>query len=815
MHATGVVLFSYRFAGMDNTIELALPGLALTLTRFGILTVFASVVVGFLSGIAVRSSGGIGAQVLQRFDVGGQLLLIYSTVLALLECTLITQPKPARELAGVELDVTEIEDDQMLYDESTAYFTSGMVIIIALCMQHNKSISSLSTNIAVSSAVAKAASVFIDANDESTDADIYDKSEAIAMFFRYSSAALLIVVMFLPRAVLKPIYIKSRYKRSQVAPGAGIVQSLPMTARPMIILYSFIMLPSCLIVSVPTVILPFIEACTRYYGGGYYDVSPPLTVVLGYVVSFWSVASLSMLNHYLPDGGGELFKKFSALTFLTAICLVFAAPAFPDWLSEGVIMMESGKSPRALFAKSFNNPYATISSMGEQLIRGKKSGSGGWGLVAAIMATLMALTGPLELREKKYATGRKDSFFLFRLMLFSIMFGCGVSWFILMQNMSEVDFLVLILSTASCMAVSFFGTVATVLGYFLELESFDEAIQVSYVWVASFPIFLAVSSIPQFVLKGNVHPFGAGGWASTFLSIYGVTALTFSLALRSRKTKNRDTRSIGNMSCVTAFICAICVLYGRFGIAGLDADFNVVTTIGNPASVIGTFLAAIILLGLEGESSPEGRGNRLRPTAPKSGCKLPSFTNIKNLNSSTKFVPPLMGSVTVFLYASLYVVLVRGSGFLFFEKIASNYDEVYKASSAKIPDSTKVQIDDLAALYQKALVQNKSMSASAKLAGAGFWTSPDPFGPLLHLGGVAACIPSLYLLSQYLWSGGGGSTSTISAAGVTLALPLNAIPIFLCRGIPSLQAAAWVALIGGLFQLFNMRFLDRQSKMRI
>jgi hypothetical protein len=107
------------------------------------------------------------------------------------------------------------------------------------------------------------------------------------------------------------------------------------------------------------------------------------------------------------------------------------------------------------------------------------------------------------------------------------------------------------------------------------------------------------------------------------------------------------------------------------------------------------------------------------------------------------------------------------------------------------------------------------MYASAKLAGAGFWTASDLFGPLLHLGGVAACIPSLYLLSRYLWSGGGGSTNSMSAATVTLMLPLNAIPIFLCNGIPSLQAAAWVALVGGVLQLFNMRWLDKQAKMRI
>ena len=814
VHATGVVLFSYRFAGMDMTIQLALPGLSVSLTRFGIVITLASILVGFLAGLAVRSRGGYAADLLKRFDVAGQLLCIYSIALALLECTLLTQPLPAKELAGIELDITEVEDEQMLYDESYAYFTSAMIIIIALCMQYNKSISSLSTNVALSSAFGKAISIFIEANDESTRMD--DGSDSVAVFFRYLSATLLIIVMFIPRNVMKPVHVKSKYKRVHPAPGAGMVESLPRMARPNIILYSFVMLPSILVVSVPSVIQPFIGACSSFYGS-YYEVSAPVSTILGYILAFWGVASLSMLNHYLPDAGGELFKKFSALTFLMAVGLIFAAPSLPDWIVDGMLMMGAGKSPKLLLQNSFNNPYATLSSLGAELLRGKKSKSGGWGLVAAIFAALLAITGPLELRERKHSTGRKDKYFLFRLMTFSLLFGCGVSFFIVSQSMSEEQFLSLLLTGVASMAVSFFGTVATVLGYFLELDSFEEAMQVSYVWVASFPLFLGISSIPQLILKGKIHPFGTGGWASTYLSIYALTGLAFALGLRSRKTKNKDTRATGNLSCVASFICAISVLYGRFGVAGLDADFEVATILGIPTSILGTFLVAPFLLVLEGESSGEGRGNRLkRPSGAgqKTKSRLYSFMNIKNLNPTTKFVPPLMGSVIVFLYASLYVIFVRGSGLLFFEKVAVNHEEVIQAASGQ-PEDGKPKLDDLATLFQKAMVHNKAMYASAKLAGAGFWTSPDIFGPLLHLGGVAACMPSLYLLSRYLWSGGGGSTNSISAAHVTLALPLNSIPIFLCRGIPSLQAAAWVALVGALLQLFNMRLLDKQSKMRI
>jgi hypothetical protein len=94
--------------------------------------------------------------------------------------------------------------------------------------------------------------------------------------------------------------------------------------------------------------------------------------------------------------------------------------------------------------------------------------------------------------------------------------------------------------------------------------------------------------------------------------------------------------------------------------------------------------------------------------------------------------------------------------------------------------------------------------------GSGFWTSDSLFGPLLHLGGIVAVLPTLYLLYQKRWQG-----QPVPASQITLALPLNAIPLLLCRGIPSLQAAALVAIVGGLMQVLNLKNADRQSKMRI
>jgi hypothetical protein len=205
-------------------------------------------------------------------------------------------------------------------------------------------------------------------------------------------------------------------------------------------------------------------------------------------------------------------------------------------------------------------------------------------------------------------------------MVFSLMFGCGVAWFVTMQSMSEEEFLTVIVTATACMAMAFFGTVSAVLGYFLELQNFDEASQVAKVWIGAFPIFGLIAGVSQFATESS-HPFGMGGWLSTYLA--------------------------------------------------------------------------------------------------------------------------LCGGVT-----------------------------------------------------------------SAKLAGSGFWTADGMFGPLLHVAGLIATLPSLYFLVTQLWTGERTSKAAISA-------PLNLVPLALCKGIAALRALALFGLIGGLLQIVTRRQHDKQSRMQI
>jgi hypothetical protein len=388
-------------------------------------------------------------------------------------------------------------------------------------------------------------------------------------------------------------------------------------------------------------------------------------------------------------------------------------------------------------------------------------------------------------------------------MLFSVMFGSGVSWFITIQSMSQENFLILMVTSLSCMVVSFFGTVTCVLGYFLELESFDEVDQMAKVWVGAFVIFGVITGVPTLVLSNlSTHAFGAGGWLSTYLAVSCCVTSALSWVLRLRPSKNQTSRGLGNLSCITSYVFAIIVLYGRFGVAGLDYAFDVTTIMGIPVSVFGTFLISPMLLALEGEVSNDRRSrvSRISTTNAKPPKKTMGLT-LKNLSASNRLVPLIVGSLLVFFTATLYAIFLRGS-FLFGSTVAKSHVDVFSNVFGKK--------DALAAMAEKAISQSQALVVSARLAGSGLWTSDNILGPLIHLGGLAAAVPSAFLLVSQMWSG-----VNVPKAQVVFALPLNSFPLLLCRGIPSLRAAALIGFAGGIFQLIILQQSDRRSHMRI
>ena len=791
VHATGVVVFTYRFAGIEETVGLPIGAIQLSLVRFALAVVSSSILIGLVAGISVRSAGGYGNAWVRRFDLGGVVFILYQLILMALEISLLKRPVPASELVGVMSD--EAEADDMLYDPFWAFITSSLCVGVSIFMHRIKIISGKSWGIISSLAIGKIVAIYVDSLNGSTGSKSKEPASGSGVFWRSLLTTALCIVLCCPRFLLKPIYVKTsaRYRRA-IANGSGNTQLSPGTNR-VAILYVFFILPIALVSSAQFVLVPLLKAIkSDFQGLAYYNLNPPASEVIGFALTLWGTASLFMLNYYLPDGGGEVWKKLAALGFLSGLGIFFAAPTL-------------GFAGEAMY-----NPYASISSVGIQVLSRGKSRTGGWGLVAAGLATLLAVTGPLELKERRTDSVRRDKLLLFRSMVFSIMSGGGAAWFIIMQIMSDAPWLVLLLTGLSCLAISFLGTISAVLGFFIELEDMEEVEQVFSIWLMAVPIFLPVTGLPQFLHIESSHPFGAGGWLSTYLVICSSAAFAFAISLRSRSTKNALTRGIANLSVVLSWAFAIGVLYGRYGVAGLDVNYDVTTVFGIPASIFGTLVLSVLLLALDGEKSEADRSRTKRVTSQTQRRTTSSFGLVlEDLTSANLWVPLVVGTASVFILASLYAVLLRGAAFVSFlggENAARSHEDVFSNIFGDQKDE-----HDLATLATKAISHVKALSISARLAGAGFWTAQGMIGPLLHLMGIAAVLPSLWFLVSQGWAMKAQAASPI----VIVCLPLNAIPLVVSRGIPSLQAAAMLGLAGGLIQVLMGRRAAYASKMRI
>ena len=567
MHSTGVVLLSYRYAGLEASIALAIPGAELQLFRFGMLTIIVSLLIFLVMGLAVRSSGGYGAKLLKEYDLAGALLVVYSIMMAVLECTLLKLPMPYKDLQGIEMHASDPMNDMFAYSPMVSYGTSLVIGAIAAFLYRYKVVASDNAVFGFSLALGKAMAVYVDSKGFQKPSDDH-AADSLALLLRCTAATVTIMIMIGPRATMDPVHVKSSsgsWKRGGV--NGKPASHAPSSVSRKIMLYGLLLLPMALAFAVPVVLKPLVEVLTGRAGSAtHHTSSTPASEIFGFAAMLWGLSMLSMLNHFLPDGGGESWKKASALALLMGLGLIAAAPTLPEWLLRG----------RKGSASSLN-PYAVLSSFGSDVANTGRSGAGGWGLVSAALATLLAITGPLELKERSSS----DKSMLARAMLFSLMFGCGVAWFITLQLMSEEAFLPVFVTTSSCMAMSFFGAVAGVLGYALELDDFEEAIQIVQVWAVAFPIFAFVSAASQFA-RNVAHPFGVGGWLSTYLTVCGCIAIGYTVTLRCRTSKSPATRAVSNLSCIFSWICSMIALYGRYGVAGLDANFAVTAVFGIP-----------------------------------------------------------------------------------------------------------------------------------------------------------------------------------------------------------------------------------------
>lgn len=786
VYATGAVVFSYRFAGMDQmTMKLPIPGnWQISILRFAFAGIWCSSLLGLAAGFAIRSDGGILGKVVKKWDFAGIMLVLYALGMSLLEISLLKRPLPINELAGVDVEADDLEGNDALYDHLSAILSSLVMIALAYISKRYRLVSEYSGWGIISLAIGKAIAVYIDAIVVARDPSKVS-SNGTAVFMRMMISAWLCIVLSFPHIAIEPLYLKTLSRRRTMSGGYPTVE-IPAKMKRRLLVYAFIVLPATFTFVIPYVLLTLIKVLNEQFRDDYiYSSKSPLPELLGGSLALWGLACLMILNHCLPDGGGEGWKKSSGLTFLFGMGVVFIAPTLGTAVD------------------SVSNPYAGMSSFGSRLVSRGSYRSGGWGLLSCAFATLLAIAGPLELKERT-STGQKDRFLLMRTLIFSIMFGGGVAWFVVLQSMRDANTVSLVIVLSSSLAIAFMGTIAAVFGYFLPINEFIEASQMISQWVVVWAVVLAFCWSAEFFTQNNFTYFGAGGWLSSLLTVSSITSLSIALSVKCRKTKNALTRASNNLMTILSWCFAVAILFGRCGLAGIGAQFEIQQVFGLPSAIIGTFFISNLLLLLEGE--PVSERVRGSSRASQSGTGAMSAFSFQKLSRNNWWAPVYFGNALVMLLASAYAIFLRGAWFL-----------NYLGAEQKSPKALLGDLFDLGHEGVKVSLENpagRSFGAlgplSTRLHNASFWTADNIMYPMMYLLALLAVLPSIGLLFAKTMNG-----MTVSITHVTLALPLSLIPVACCRGLPSLQIAGVMALLGGLFQAVQQKRANNDSMMRI
>ena len=314
--------------------------------------------------------------------------------------------------------VQDVTVGDAMYTPELAYLTGVALVGVSRTMKHFGMIKSSSSWIAIAFSVGKSFAIFFDKVHYEQDMHSLSPTDIL---FDAILPGIAFLIMAVPHVFLNPVHVKAstRYQRN-ISGGRVLLAK----HRCIVLLYACIFLPLAIFLAAFAVMEPLLAILLD--NNNTMTVTGFTVLVLGACTCMWGVSLLSMLNHYLPDGGGERWKKVSGFVFLLGVVICFTFPMF----NSG---METARSSIS------RNPYklAAASTVGRDLMNRTQSRTGGWGVLSSLIATVLAVAGPLELKQRRNRSGTKDQSLLFRTTIFSLLFGGGVAWFVTVQLMNE------------------------------------------------------------------------------------------------------------------------------------------------------------------------------------------------------------------------------------------------------------------------------------------------------------------------------------------------------------------------------------------
>eukprot|EP00551_Chaetoceros_affinis_P013263 CAMPEP_0203686954 /NCGR_PEP_ID=MMETSP0090-20130426/49331_1 /ASSEMBLY_ACC=CAM_ASM_001088 /TAXON_ID=426623 /ORGANISM="Chaetoceros affinis, Strain CCMP159" /LENGTH=339 /DNA_ID=CAMNT_0050556201 /DNA_START=1072 /DNA_END=2088 /DNA_ORIENTATION=+ len=319
-----------------------IPGVAkVSILRFHIILAIGSSSCGIIYALVTGRDGGILDKILQKVDVIGSLLVLYTFFVLCIEGVLLFEP--------LDSGFKSWQKDR-LYSNVLVAMTSVLLTGAALLLKRSKAITFTTSLLVISLTIGKiiAASV----RNHYISGNMLDKH---GNFMSTSiNSAFIIFVISAPFVLMRRVNLgkpKSKFDRKRLS-------FVPKTTSIMIALYCGGILPISIIISIPRVLKPFI---TMLLSGSEmsYMHSLLLSEIFGYSMSIWGIAAYSILHYHLPNGGAEVWKRVGICGLVFGTLISFSAPTFTVFNSHN---------------STSSSIFTSISSMGDAVQKHDQEG---------------------------------------------------------------------------------------------------------------------------------------------------------------------------------------------------------------------------------------------------------------------------------------------------------------------------------------------------------------------------------------------------------------------------------------------------------
>ena len=552
------MLLYLQYSHIKHEVVIVPGVLKMSLLGFSMLPIAAGACIMFVySAVSLKLSRGSTRRRPTVFNATSTMLIIYTFLLFFIESALYH-------------DNGETISDEEMYSKTLILSTSAILGVTILWLKHLDIVGSFSAVAIVSALLSKAIAVIIEIqslDDIKKDHQKFLLDALVCMAFCWTVSA--------PYFILHPVQVgvhrsisrhtggrSSSYSNNEMVIYVNGEARYPYVA---VVVYCGIILPFLLAVTLSRVFMPL--SARLFQEQNISNPSLRSSDTLGYALLLWGLFVVFMLRYVSPEGGFQSWRKCAAVSSIIGTLIVFFAPAMP-------------------FTRTTSeNPYFSMSSLSNAMAQELK---GVWGLVSLSLAVLLALTGPLRLRSKRSS---KESFGKIRAVVFSSMFGCGLSYFLVSQlsdNLSaKKSAYVLVSSSLS----AFVQTYSSVEVYTTQLIPKTIRFVRTGTIFSVFSVFFMV--ILECTLCGKLTGFELGSPPSIQLFTMIPLLLLIAFAAKIRKKNDSQMKQLQNTYTFLSWIAAVLTIYGSFGLASVGVHSKMKMLLGVPVSSFS--LAAALL----------------------------------------------------------------------------------------------------------------------------------------------------------------------------------------------------------------------------